>query len=281
MTTASPVPRSSPGRGPRRGPRIAIVGAIGIVAAVVVTAALVWFVFFSSEAPEAPTLEGAVAVLASPGPENGNSADPSAATAAVSGASEAEATQSGAAAETDGTWVLDTSIGGSVDDGSYVGFRVAEVLERIGEAEAIGRTPSVSGWLTLSGTTLESATIEADLTRIASDQSRRDPAIQRALDTGSFPVATFESSEAVELPSMPTADEVVDVAVPGVLTIHGQSQDVMAKMQAQRVGDVVVVIGTLPADFSSFGISMPSAPIVVSVEDSGDLEWQLFFRRQA
>ena len=272
MATAPPTPRSGPGRTAR----IAIVGVIAIVVAALVAVFLVWFVFFSSEAPEAPTIEGAAAVLqASPDPAAGAGAD--AAGAQAAGSTE-QATPNG---DTDGTWVVDASVGDIVDDGSYVGFRVAEVLERIGDTEAIGRTPAVSGSLALSGTTLERASIEADLTRIASDQSRRDPAIQRALETGAFPMATFESSKSVELDAMPTEDQAVDVSIPGVLTIHGVSQDVVAEVQAQRIGDVVVVVGTLPVDFTSFGITMPAAPIVVSVEGSGDLEWQLFFRREA
>ncbi len=52
-------------------------------------------------------------------------------------------------------------------------------------------------------------------------------------------------------------------------------------LTGQRVGDVVVVVGTLPVDFTSFDVTMPTAPVVLSVEDTGDLEWQLFFRREA
>ena len=70
------------------------------------------------------------------------------------------------------------------------------------------------------------------------------------------------------------------VTVPGELTIHGVSIPVEAEMEAQVVGDVVVVVGRLPLDFTEFGITMPRAPIVVSVEDAGSLEWQLFFRRE-
>ena len=59
------------------------------------------------------------------------------------------------------------------------------------------------------------------------------------------------------------------------------TQDVEFELQGQRAGDVVVVVGSLPVDFTSFGVTMPTAPIVVSVEDSGDLEWQLFLTRAA
>jgi polyisoprenoid-binding protein YceI len=182
----------------------------------------------------------------------------------------------------DGTWTVDTEIGDFEDfSSSWVGFRVAEVLDRIGETEAVGRTPAVSGELVASGTTIESALIEADLTAIKSDQSRRDPAIQRALNTGEFPLATFESSGPVDLGALPIDGEPFTASVPGTITIHGVSQEATMDMTGQRVGDVVVVVGILPLDFTSFGITMPTAPVVVSVEDSGDLEWQLFFDRGA
>lgn len=180
----------------------------------------------------------------------------------------------------DGSWRVDTSIGDFADfSSSWVGFRVAEVLNPGGEVDAVGRTPLVSGQLEASGTVIESAVIEADLTAITSDRSRRDPAIQRALETAEFPTATFTSTEPVELGAVPADNEPFSATVPGTLTIRDVSQDVTLELDGQRVGDVVVVVGTLPVDFTSFGVTMPTAPIVVSVEDDGDLEWQLFLRR--
>jgi polyisoprenoid-binding protein YceI len=85
----------------------------------------------------------------------------------------------------------------------------------------------------------------------------------------------------VDLGEAVLADEPFTASVPGTLTIHGVGQEATLEMVGQRVDDVVVVVGTLPVDFTSFGVTMPTAPIVVSVEGSGDLEWQLFFRRDA
>ena len=181
----------------------------------------------------------------------------------------------------DGTWTVDTSIGDFEDfSSSWVGFRVAEVLNPGGEVDAVGRTPQVSGGLEASGSIIENAVIEADLTGILSDRERRDGAIQRALGTAEFPTATFESSEPVDLGAVPADNEPFNASVPGTITIRDVSQDVTLELDGQRVGDVVVVVGTLPVDFTSFGITMPTAPIVVSVENSGDLEWQLFLTRE-
>ena len=182
----------------------------------------------------------------------------------------------------DGTWVVDTGIGDFADfSSSWVGFRVAEELNPGGQVEAVGRTPAVSGQLTASGTVIEQAHIEADLTAIISDRPRRDGAIQSALETAAFPTATFSSSAPVDLGAVPVEGEPFTASVPGVVTIRDVSQEVTLELTGQRVGDVVVVVGALPVDFTSFGVTMPTAPIVVSVADAGDLEWQLFLTRSA
>ncbi len=195
---------------------------------------------------------------------------------------EAPATDQPAAAGIDGTWIIDTEIGDFADfSSSWVGFRVAEVLDPGGEVDAVGRTPAVSGALQAAGSVIESATIEADLSAIISDRPRRDDAIQRALGTGEFPTATFTSSGPLDLGAVPVEGEPFTASLPGSITIRDVSEDVTLELTGQRVGDVVVVVGTLPVDFTSFGVTMPSAPIVVSVAGNGDLEWQLFFRRDA
>jgi len=182
----------------------------------------------------------------------------------------------------DGTWIVDTAIGDFADfSSSWVGFRVAEELNPGGQVEAVGRTPAVSGQLTATGTVIDQALIEADLTAIISDRPRRDGAIQSALETEAFPTATFSSSGPVDLGAVPVEGEPFTASIPGVVTIRDVSQEVTLELTGQRVGDVVVVVGALPVDFTSFGVTMPTAPIVVSVADAGDLEWQLFLTRNA
>lgn len=65
----------------------------------------------------------------------------------------------------------------------------------------------------------------------------------------------------------------------GTLTIHGTSREVTIPLQTQLVGDTIVVVGSAPITFPEFGVTMPTAPIVVSVEDAGTIEFQLFFTR--
>jgi polyisoprenoid-binding protein YceI len=200
----------------------------------------------------------------------------------VVGSAGAVQAQDDAAEGIDGTWSVDTSIG-TFDDfsSSWAGFRVWEVLDTVGDFEAVGRTPGVTGQLSASGATIEDVVVEVDLTGLVTDNAFRDQAIQRTLDTNQFPTATFVSTESVELGSVPADGEPFAASVPGTITVREVTQDVVVELQGQRAGDVVVVVGTLPVDFTSFDVTMPTAPIVASVEDSGDLEWQLFLTRDA
>ena len=97
---------------------------------------------------------------------------------------------------------MDTSVGEfSYEDstGTFVGFRVDEELSGIGSTTAVGRTPEVTGTLVVEGTTVTAVTIEADMTAITTNESRRDDKVQDALDTGQFPTATFDLTEPIEL----------------------------------------------------------------------------------
>lgn len=177
---------------------------------------------------------------------------------------------------------MDTSIG-DIGEGSstFVGFRVAEVLDPGGDKVAVGRTPDVGGELQVAGTVIESFTVEADLTTLATDNNFRNGAISRTLQTGEFPTASFASTEPVDLGQIPPEGEVFTVSVPGTLTIRDISQDIVVDLEAGRSGDTVVVVGTWPIEFGDFEVTMPSAPIVVSVSESGELEWQVFFTRES
>lgn len=217
-------------------------------------AAGIWFFFFSGQAPAAADINDAAGGLAS--------SDPA------------------APITIDGTWAVDTSIGSFADfSSSYAGFRVAEVLDNIGDAVAIGRTPDVSGQLILDGDTLTATNIEVQLTTITSDRPRRDPAIQQTLQTSSFPTATFELNQPIILTSAPADGVTYDLTAQGNLTIHGVTKPVEIALQAKLVGGVVVVVGSTPFTFSDYGMSPPRAPVVLSVDDHGTIEFQLFFTK--
>lgn len=181
-----------------------------------------------------------------------------------------------------GSWDVNTSVGEFVIDdaatASFVGFRVDEVLGSIGETTAVGRTPDVAGSLTIVGTTLTSVEVSADLTTVVSDESRREDAIQRALGTDANPTATFVLTEPVELGD-DAAGGVVSTTATGDLTINGITHAVSVDVEAQLVDGAILVTGSTDVVFADWDVATPSSPAVVSLDDHGIVEFQLWFTR--
>ncbi|MGH2465609.1 MAG: YceI family protein [Candidatus Limnocylindrales bacterium] len=178
-----------------------------------------------------------------------------------------------------GTWNVDTSIGSAADStDSFVGYRVQEQLANIGANTAVGRTASVSGTLTISGSQLTAATISADLTGLQSDDQRRDgQLVNHGLETATFPTATFTLTSPVDLGATPTDGAEIDVTATGTLTLHGHTRSVQIPLKARLSGSIIEVVGSLPIDFSDYGIEAPTSFAVLSVSDEGTMELQLFF----
>jgi polyisoprenoid-binding protein YceI len=184
----------------------------------------------------------------------------------------------------EGTWGVDTSVGEfTLDDtttATFVGFRVEEVLNSIGSTTAVGRTPEVTGEVTIDGNTLTSAEVFADLTTIVSDESRRDDSIQRALNTSANPEATFVLTEPIELGEGAAAGDLVTLAAVGDLTINGVTNPVDITLEAQLVDGAILVTGTAEVSFADYGVTAPTSPAVLSVEDHGVVEVQLWLSPQ-
>ena len=278
-TTATPTrpPDLDDGRGgpptrrtKRRRRLLATIAAVVLVIGLAVGGVLY---FFRGDAPDAVNLADASASISSVAIDDATSTAATAATTATAAADTAAATS------VEGTWDVDTSVGEfSYEDstGTFVGFRVDEELTGIGSTTAVGRTPDVSGAVTIEGTTLTAATIEADMTSITTNDTRRDDNALAALDVATYPTATFVLTEPVDLGDAATTGEAVTVDATGELTIHGVTTTVTIPLQAQLVDDTIVVVGSLDVTFSDYGVSVPSAPIVVSAEDTGTIELQLF-----
>ena len=181
-----------------------------------------------------------------------------------------------------GTWAVDTETGEfdfESATGTFAGIRISEELASIGATEAVGRTGDVTGDVVIDGTTVTSADIEVDLTTITTNNSRRNSKVQEALETDQFPTATFSLTDPIELGAGAAEGEKVSVTGTGDLTIHGVTRSVEVPLEAQLVDDTVVLVGSTELTFSDFGVEVPSAPVVVSVSDTGTLELQLLLTR--
>ena len=203
-------------------------------------------------------------------------------TTAVAAASSVPATTTAvAAASTAGTWAVDTDIGSFSDfTSTWVGYRVQEVLGNgIGSATAVGRTPLVVGSVVLTDDAIEAVEVTADLRGLRSDKVYRDGKVRSALHTDDHPTATFALLGPVTLGDLDGDGVSVDAVVPGTITINGMTGPVEVTLAATLVGDVVTVVGSFPIVFADHGIEAPGASIVVSVEDHGIVEFQLFLTR--
>lgn len=151
-----------------------------------------------------------------------------------------------------------------------------EELASIGGNTAVGRTPDVSGRVTIEGMTVTAAEITADLTTLMSDEAQRDSQLRRqALETDRFPTATFSLTKPIELPAEAAKGAAVKVTATGDLTLHGVTRSVQIPLQARLETDRVVLIGSLEITFADYQMEKPNSFKVLSVADHGTLELQL------
>ena len=181
---------------------------------------------------------------------------------------------------TEGTWVIDSDSGSFTFEeasGSFVGFRIKEELARIGKITAVGRTGEVAGELRIGAGELQSVSVSADLSTLITNDSRRDRAARNALNVSENPIASFSMDKPVALSA--TDGSAVSLKVKGELLINGIGREAEFDLQAQLVGETVVVVGSTEVVFADYDVEVPSAVIVVSAEDHGVVEFQLLFVR--
>jgi polyisoprenoid-binding protein YceI len=201
-----------------------------------------------------------------------DSADEQASLAAIGGG---PATSSYGASRTsaDGNWKVQKG------DGVFVGYRVHEKLRGL-DKEVTGRTPDVTGTLTVAGTSIPAATFTADLTGLKTDDPLRDNTIKRqGPETTKFPEARFELTGPITLPSAPTANQQVPVTAKGTLTVHGVTKPVDVPLQAQWDGSQIKVATAgqgVRLQFEDYGFGAITVP-VATTDDFAFLEVQLLF----
>jgi polyisoprenoid-binding protein YceI len=238
---------------------------VGIIVAVVAVLAVVgfagWWFLIRDDAPEEASIEAAGETLDEAG----------------------DGAASGDGIE--GEWSVDTSVG-SFDvptedfSGTWAGYRFEEELASVGTNTAVGRTPDVTGTMTVEGDEVTAVEVEVDLTTLQSDSGTRDGALRtRGLESERFPTATFSLTEPLALPEGIDSGETVTVEATGDLTIHGVTQPVTLDLEATLSGDVAAVVGNAPVLLGDHDIDPPTGFSVLSIDDEGLFEFQLFFSR--
>jgi polyisoprenoid-binding protein YceI len=172
--------------------------------------------------------------------------------------------------------------------GSIAGYRVKELfVGQTSKHEAVARTSTVSGSLTVSGgstgyqvsdvrITVGLADLQSKDQVAGRDVSQRDGVVFRQLDVQQFPTATL----AVVSASVPAGVSTgpVDVTAAGKLTIHGVTKDVTVTAKAQVVGDKVEIAGSIAINMTDYGVSPPQVPFV-TVDSALTIEFDVFMTK--
>lgn len=186
-----------------------------------------------------------------------------------------EASASQTLADLAGAWTL------SEDGRSFVGYRIGETFADIGTATAVGRTSDLTAELDFDGTRITRVAITADLRTLRSDQSRRDQALRsRGLETDTYPTATFTLSEPVAVDEAALSGRVIGQSVRGTLELHGVANDVEIALTGQLVDGLAVIVGSSEIVLADYEIVPPTNFRVISIEDSGTMEFQIILARR-
>ncbi len=239
----------------RRGPVLAVIAIILLAVAI----GGAWYLFFRPAGPAPVSLGSGAPTVTAPAAEPTGAQETAGPTAAATAGAPGSSQDTAAGGGISGTWTVDPSVG-SFDDfsGSFVGYRVKETLASIGATEAVGRTPAVTGSMTVDGSTITAAEFTADLTGLRSDNDRRDGQLRRqALETDQFPTASFNLTSPMDLGSEPAEGATVEATATGDLTLHGVTKSVEIPLQARLEGGVVTVAGSLPIAFADYAIAKP------------------------
>lgn len=246
-----------------------ILAAVAVVA--VGVAAAVWFT--GRDTPDAVDIERAIADA---------SAAPSATEGDASGEAAAEAVETAEVAtisDATGSWTVDPDVVAfdtATGAGTWVGYRIDEELSGVGAYTAVGRSPRVEGEVVIDGGRVLEAVVRADLQGLVSDNGNRDSRVRPLF--ADRPVV-FTLTAPVDFGGVPEEGQRVAVTAQGTLRIGEIERDVNVELSADVIGSRLVVTGSTLVLLADFDVTVPSAPVVLSVSDEATIELQLYLSR--
>jgi polyisoprenoid-binding protein YceI len=170
----------------------------------------------------------------------------------------------------DGNWVI--------GQGSEVGYRVKESINGFATT-ANGRSQSITGSFTISGSKVTAGDWTVDMTTFHSDESRRDGQFNgRIMNVAQFPTSTFTLTAPIDFGGTPADGGTVSAKATGDLTLHGVTKSVTFDLTATWKKGRIGVLGNIPVVFADYGIPNPSRA-TIKTDDHGSLEFVLIFNR--
>ena len=239
---------------------------VGVVAALAIAAvAAAYLLLFNDDAPERLALSD-------------QASTPSVPATPATGAGAATPTTASSSVQLVGTW--------RAVPGSEAGYRVREKLAALpAQSDAVGRSPAVTGsgkGEETGGSSLSAtdANFEVDLTKLTSDESRRDNRIRTdGLQTSRFPKATFVATRPIPLPAETVSGQAVTASAEGELTLHGVTKGVTIPLDIRVTGGRGELVGSLRFPMSDFNINPPNIAGFVTVDPDATLEFKLVLEK--
>lgn len=178
----------------------------------------------------------------------------------------------GGPATPDGSWHVVSR------DDAYVGYRIKELFgDTIIKHEVVGRTPTVSGRLTVANGRVTAVRVSADLRDLESDRAARDTYIHdNALESEQFPNSRFTLTAPIALPGRAERGRAVKARATGRLLLHGVTRPITFDLDARWNGPTIEVVGSAPIELADYGIDAPDT-VIAKVDDHGSIEVKLVF----
>lgn len=171
-----------------------------------------------------------------------------------------------------------------VPESSEARYRVTEQLANVSlPNDAVGVTSEVTGsiWIDDAGEVLPESKIVVGLSALQSDESRRDRFIkENTLQTDQYPNAVFVPTElrGLEFP-FPDSGE-AEFEILGELTIRDVTRPVVWQATVVVEDDTAHLTATTSITFDAFDLTQPRVFLVLSIEDTIELEVDLTLQQQ-
>jgi polyisoprenoid-binding protein YceI len=156
---------------------------------------------------------------------------------------------------------------------STASYKVHEnlILRNLPSTDAIGTTHSVQGSFRLrtgASPLVTAMNITVDLSTLQTNEPMRDRFVKRnALETDTYPTATFVSTCARGLPANYSDGQAVNFQLVGNLTLHGKTNQEIFSVQGTVAGQTVTGTATSTIYMTDFGVQPPNLVNIAIAEN--------------
>jgi polyisoprenoid-binding protein YceI len=171
-----------------------------------------------------------------------------------------------------------------VQEASKATYRVNETFVGRGFSVAVGSTNTFSGDIFIDRQRPSASrigTITVDISKLASDSSRRDLAIRGDwLESNTYPTATFVPKRLEGLPDTPYVEgQELTFKIVGDLTVRTTTKEVTFDAKGKLEGDTFRGTATTNFNMTDFGFEPPDIAGVLKAENGVQLELTIEARR--